>query len=212
MSKDTLKFKQDGNSITMSDEQVYTKETLPNVYNSLKTHLDTLDGQIKQNEAQRVQSVKNLEGLNKDRETLAGRVETLEKFADKAHIQIKPILKDPKVNPQAAAEDNMKVMLKKLVKEILEEEEQEIKGKLEQDLIIDKIAQLPTIYDQVKYIMNDRKQIGYVKLHSLMADVLLDDYKAKASEINDATEILKKDNYITVGVDDDKTIYFSLVI
>lgn len=128
MTKDSLTFKQNGNSITMSDEQVYTKETLPEVYNSLKVHLQQLDNQINQNKASRDQADKNVKGLTSDRETLAGRVETIEKFAAKAHIPLNTLEDSPKHNPQAAAKDSMKKMIKEILEEIAEEKAAESKS------------------------------------------------------------------------------------
>ena len=156
----------------MTDEQVYTKETLPGLYNSLMTHADTLKDQIKSNEKQRENCDKNLIGLNTDLEVLEKRIGVLDHFAAKAHIMIKPILQDTKQNPQAKAEDNMKVMLKKLVKEILVEvEAEEIETLKELDRKIpagvnpETFASLPEVYDKVKYLITQMKEGQYHEIH-----------------------------------------------
>lgn len=189
----------------MSDEQTYTKETLPGLYNSLRTHLDTLDAQIKSNQQQKENCERNLKGLNSDREVLAGRVEVLKTFTAKAHIQIKPILEDVKANPQAKAEDNMKVMLKKLVKEILEEEEQEMLAKLAgipEGMDQEVFTELPEVYDKVKYIVTQMKEGKVTNIHQAYASLSPLDY---SRDVVDATiDGLIVGEYIIQGPEEGK--------
>ena len=195
---ENLTFKQNGNTIIMSDEQTYTKESLPGLFNSLKTHLNTLGDQIRSNEQQKVNCEKNLIGLNRDKDVLTKRIEILEKFAAKAHIQIKPILADPKANPQAKAEDNMKVMLKKLVREILDEEEKEMLEKvagIPECMDQEVFAGLPESYDKVKYIATQFKTGEYNQIHKAYES--LDPLNYSSAIVNKELDLLVEEKYIS---------------